>query len=729
MSRAAANDCVSRRCATPSGALEVQVRNCQAAFRLYHCADYRRIPELARFVRTCSPEELCSERSVAGKAGDLVPGCTGVTAESWSRMWSNVGACAGSTECMKQVPGEMLRTFGRMGMGVLEGAKRQLDTVYGLIFENEKTMNETKRGVYEAHRRLQCLNQQYKYKLTCELAGGIFGAATVGGAVGKAVTREAVGTVATGARPRPPPRPRSAPVVAAPARTPPSRTTPSRTTPARPAESVRPSRVAAAPTSGAAKEVAREEYLRRALTGQSTTVAQREAFAELAIKTVSDGRTVFVDFQNSFMKYLNDHLGNKNVVTAITNRRIELTFERLKALKERYPQLEELAYEDFKSGKQAFRFADGKVPPGFADDIKRIMGEAERDYVAELERLEILPEGLVPAERIFSVGIGPTGESANVAARYSARTGMKNVSITDPIVRGNLERRLGQTDVLRSGTMKIFKDSPLVERLPNGELIPSADVFEAYRKSKDAAEFGSLVRERTGVAVSAQSAQTLRQYLSMLDEWSPSLLITRPREAVTFAGSRHNGATIDISGMGALNMRELAASLVGVRDIDQAIVSARAGEQAATRTFEANKTALMDAARSSLDERGIRADIRASGDDIIVLCANKPCGDEDLAALHRAVASSSSTSNVRISAVAPGVARADQVAVRGETLEKKTRGFTLGTVPDQSRYTLMVSTGAQGTPVLRVVARTGEVAAEVERAFQEAFARALAAGE
>lgn len=695
-------------------------------------------------MRSCRPEVICEEQQIAHQAGDMIPGCTGITAQSARSVYDNVQLCLSHTECLKQVPAETVRNLGRMGQGLVEGAWNQAKTAWGLLTNTGETLSNAKRGAIEATRRLQCLNDQYKYRLTCELAGGIFGAMSVGGAVAKVGVSRAAGSGAVdrlstrtsvvaereaagrGVRPAAVTRARTAARTATTGLAVQAAAKPAASNEA--AAATRQSAAATARTQTALAEERRSDYLRRLLGRQNTTVEQRRAFAELAARTTSDGRTVFVDFQNSKMKYLNDHLGNKNVVTAVTNRRLELTFDRLKELKAKYPTLEDLSYDDFKSGRMAARFTDGKVPQGFTDDVSRIMAETEDEFIAELGRLGLVPEGsdLLPPEKWFAAGTGRTADQANAATRYAARTGRTSVDFWDPVVRKNLEGRLAQTDTYRAGMMTALRGTPLAERLPNGEYIPSADVFEAYRKAADPTEFGKAIKERTGETITAQSAQNLHRYLSMLDEWSTGLLIVEERQAVTFAGSKFNGVTIDISGMGALNMRELSRSLVGERNIDQALVKAREAERSATEVFGRNKAAIVDSTRASLQARGIEADIRVSGDDIIVLPKNRALDDDALGALHDAVAKSSSTSNVRISAVTENAAKADLLAVRGETLEKKVRSSTLTTVPDQSRYTLMVVSDSQGVPRLKVAARTGEVSPDVEKAFQDAFARSLA---
>ena len=718
---------------------------CRATMQEYKCDEFRKHPEFSQYLRSCSYEAICQEQTLANQYTNAIPGCTGVSGKQVADAWSNVKACATSTECLKQVPMETLRNLGRMAIGVAETAANLLRTGYNLVFNTKETITETKRNAGLIHRSLQCLNTMYSYRVACELAGGTFApvsaALAIRGTIARQIAnprlarlgtrasineaREAAGRGVRSAEMRN----IRATAQGAAATTVVATSQSQQSSRARPAASeVRTNAKPAKPPAvlSASQSKLQADYLRSKLGRQNTTVEQRKAFEALAYKTFSDGITIFVDFQNSLMKYLNDNLGNKNVVTAITNHRLELTFEKLKALRTRYPQLREFSYDDFKSGRLAFEFTDGKIPKEFRSDVDQILAQTEAEHVAELARIGIIPEGvdLVPPNRWFAAGTGQTADQANVATRYAARTGQTNVDFWDPVVRTNLEGRLSRTDTYRAGLMTSLRNTPLAEKLPNGQYIPSTEVYESYRGAKSTEDFARRIQERTQYSISAQAAQNLKNYLSMLDEWSTGLLVVENRQAVTFSGSKHNGVNIDISGMGALNARELARSLVGEKDITQALVKAREAERRATEIFERNKAAIVTAARSSLKGRGIEADIRVSGDDIVVLPTTGPLDANALAALHEAVAKSPSTSNVRISAVAPKVTKADELGVRGESLEKKVRGLTLGSITDQSRYTLMVVTDAQGAPTLQVRARNGEVSADVERAFQDAFEKA-----
>jgi hypothetical protein len=734
------------QCSEYAQAYRIAAETCRAELRSFNCEAYRKDKELGRFLRSCSPEDICEERRLTNQASQSIPGCTGITKSAASKALSDIATCAKSLTCWKLVPAETVRNLGRMVVGAGQYVWKLATTTYQLITNTRETLSVASAGAAEYTRRYQCFNTEYHARVACEIAGGSFNAMTLGsvsslvkgpGALRAATRverlstrasviaeREAAGRGVRSSAMRAVRETAKAGVVVNAAA---NASAASREKPKKPGQEAAP-KPAAKPTSTAAADAARESYIQRLLGRQNTTIEQRRAFAELAAKTTSDGKTLFVNLQNSKMKYLNDHLGNKNVVTALTNRRLELTFERFNDLKARYPNLKLPSYDDFKSGQFAFTFTDGKVPAGFKKEIDSILDRTQDEYIAELGRVGIIPEGseILPPEGWFASGSGRTGDESNAASRYAARTGQNIVDFWDPVVRKNLEGRLTQTDTYRAGIMKAYKGTPLSTRLPNGELIPSDDVFEAYRKSKDASSFATLVEERTGVKMAAQAAQSMRQYLSMLDEWSPSLLIVEARQDVTFAGSKFNGVTIDVSGMGALNMRELATALVGTRDIDKALVRARESEKAATEVFARNKAAIVEAAESSLREQGITANVRVSGDDIIVLPTNKALTPEALEQMHIAIARSASTSNVRISAVASKTAHADQMALTGETLEKKVRVSTQTAIRNQGDYTLMVVTDQSGRPSLRVAGRRGDVPADVEQAYQAAFTQALA---
>jgi hypothetical protein len=296
------------------------------------------------------------------------------------------------------------------------------------------------------------------------------------------------------------------------------------------------------------------------------------------------------------------------------------------------------------------------------------------------------------------------------------------VNFRDTRVLKTLTARLDQNEKIRVGAMQALRNTTLTEKLPNGQVIPRMDVYEAFRKATDATDFAKRIKESTGQTITGQTAVSVMNYLKSLDQWSTGLLIVEERQAASLAGAKHNGVTIDISGMGALNLRELAASMAGERDVMNALPRARAAERSATAIFERNKQAIVDAAEASLRQRGIQAEVRVSGDDIVIRPTNRALDNDALDALHDAVATSSSSSNVRIAAVGPRVADADRVAVRAESEEKRLRAETAAEIPDQSNYTLMVTSDADGKRRLRVAARDGQpVPQTVQDIYQNKF--------
>ncbi|MBO9668343.1 MAG: hypothetical protein J7501_16205, partial [Bdellovibrio sp.] len=92
----------------------------------------------------------------------------------------------------------------------------------------------------------------------------------------------------------------------------------------------------------------RGKFVSKYLNYNPTTPAENAEWIELAKKGKSDG-TYFISVENNQMKYLNDTLKDKNVVTSITNFHKKLTLEKLEELQKQYPDLKLTMSSDFKT--------------------------------------------------------------------------------------------------------------------------------------------------------------------------------------------------------------------------------------------------------------------------------------------------------------------------------------------------------------------------------------------
>jgi hypothetical protein len=73
----------------------------------------------------------------------------------------------------------------------------------------------------------------------------------------------------------------------------------------------------------------REQYIKAHLSQDFATEAENRAWMKEATRTKPDGKSLFLDIENSKMKFLNDTLKDKNLVTALTNRHKELLLKSL----------------------------------------------------------------------------------------------------------------------------------------------------------------------------------------------------------------------------------------------------------------------------------------------------------------------------------------------------------------------------------------------------------------
>jgi hypothetical protein len=196
----------------------------------------------------------------------------------------------------------------------------------------------------------------------------------------------------------------------------------------------------------------REAFNHQNLNKTFTTPEQNQKFVSIAENvTKADGKTVFVDMENSVMKILNDRTRDKNLVTSLTNRHKAILSEKLKELQAANPGLEISLYSDFKSMRLALH---GKVPENIEEQLQALWGKANTQFSNELKE-SMLIRNEDPAHTWFRGGVGDTADIANLFAREARNQGEVNLLMTaksSPEIISRLNSRLSEVETLR-GTL------------------------------------------------------------------------------------------------------------------------------------------------------------------------------------------------------------------------------------------------------------------------------------
>lgn len=463
-----------------------------------------------------------------------------------------------------------------------------------------------------------------------------------------------------------------------------------------------------------------------------STPEQNLRFAQTARATNTQPGVVFVDTQNSMLKWLNDNLKNKSLVDALNNRHSIMLQDAITDLERKFPGLKVETYADYKG----IRFAV-KGEPGKEAKLTRELEKAARDVDQKFQR-ELLDSDLVSVqgrarnEAWFSTGVGETSDLANVQARFPPGTSWDEIDEVWARIRTK-----------RQGLQSEFGNTRLmveVKGLPDKK-IPSAEVFELLRKNSDNGEVARILSNRHGLALDEAAVQRFRDYAGDADLFSPGLLVEK-RVEHNFDEAIHGAITMDFGGVGSLNAEATAMGLAQGSNRKRSVMFARINERdIVTPYLDKVKRQTEESVKAVFERHSMTATITTSGDDMVIIPSG-PINDaikaEILSAQRTAqeklVATTGRNTNVRVSYVRSSIpVKEDRaiLAAEGEGIEKILRNRLEFRLSQPELRGLTFSTDMQGSArgeggVRLLVGGniSSEKRLEIEREFASAVAEA-----
>ena len=439
---------------------------------------------------------------------------------------------------------------------------------------------------------------------------------------------------------------------------------------------------AAAEAAQVAKLSGRDIFINQHMGEIFTTEEQNRKWMGLAEKTTAQKNIVFADFENSKMKFLNDSLKDKDLVTAVTNRHKEILFDKIHVLEKEFPQLEIIPYSDFKSTRLAFK---GEIPANFKGRLDAVFKEANQEFKDDLIKSKILRKEDL-SENWFRGGLGETADEANMATRYSRNSAGENRlrGFDDPIVQEDLQTHVKTVEMYRQEVQSELGSSGLLEKVDSSErMIPKREIIELARKEKDPAQCQSALSQRYGTTVTPGQAEKLKDYLDYVDEFSPGIHVAK-RETPSLSGGA-GGLSADFAGMGSYNAQATAAALAKSSDLKTAIQTSRQGEQKVTAFFQQrvrDRQAIVE--NYVQDKKGISVKMNCSGDDCVAV-TSKGMTSKMREELVQRLSRTDDPSGMRISMVSDKVrTETDRnlLAAHGEAAEKLVRRQLAGKIPE-----------------------------------------------
>lgn len=331
--------------------------------------------------------------------------------------------------------------------------------------------------------------------------------------------------------------------------------------------------------------------------------------------------------ENAVLKELNDKvIADKDLVTALTNLRKDLEHFHLTLDPEIAPHIVAQS-SDFKVFQLALDSAEPKLLAKIQQKVA-MMNERYAEFLADAaaERGWVARgNGLAKDPRSwFHAGVGATADEASLAARDSrtVKWGEAGPQVRSFLqARGNLERAGRFADRYQAWAARRFADvDGFLSAAGNGEKVLSAEAIETMKKVSPAAPTAEAYRdaviaaidERFHLRVSPKEADALKNYLSLSDRFSPSLLLDE-RIEIDMGQAAAAVVSADFKGQGARNIEETMKALAQTKGEPLAgrVQEVRRGEELATGKMEALKGKYAEALQDTVP--GLRGQF--SGDD------------------------------------------------------------------------------------------------------------------
>jgi hypothetical protein len=431
----------------------------------------------------------------------------------------------------------------------------------------------------------------------------------------------------------------------------------------------------------------RNKYIDENLEQEATTPIENQEWKTMAENEGAKGVRWF-EIENSIMKWLNDNLRDKILVTAMTNRYKLIAREEIEAVLKANPGLEVARYSDFKSIRFAFK---GKIPRDLPEQLNAAFRRANRKFNFELKDHQLIRSQDI-ARRWFRAGYGSTADEASAAARIarSQTRGNHFRDASDSFVRGQLQHQLEHAEDLRVGIEAKWGNSNLMSGEP-GTRVPSRETFEMVRSAKSPEELAKAVQNTGLHEFSTSDAETLIKYAKATDSYSPSLRIV-DRDVHNLDTAVHGGFTSDFNGLGAGNSHATAQALAGKRDIHAALKASRQGEHDMTGELKGRK---------ELYHKAVGDIAKCSGDDCVGL-PDKPLTTNDKVKILENLAAHDDTRLIRTAFIRDGIPVASDrtmLATHGEAIEKALRKELRDVLPYSRTRELTFGVDMQGTAV------------------------------
>lgn len=420
-------------------------------------------------------------------------------------------------------------------------------------------------------------------------------------------------------------------------------------------------------------------FLKTYVSVDLTTALQRRSWI-LKAKTLSQGSGyLFLDIELAMLRDLNKVIGDKNLVTASSNKYKEILETTLRLVLYQWRLNDETTlYSDYKSYRAAMpiQHLTKSQSRQLEKDLGLAFESANHLFSSYMIQSGFLDKKHNPKDW-FRGGVGSTADEANFAARLSREISGRNQlrNFSNSTIQEHMRVATATAEIMRNELLTEMKDYNIFD---HSQGVPRLEIWELLRRVEGAAELREAILlklsgEQTKInsdwskKLKLSSVEKLQTYKILVDTFSPPLR-NEDRSIATLENADFGGMSADFAGLGAKNLMATAQAIRQSKELDALFINVRRAEEQVTTEFKESLARFESVIKNYFENS------TTSGDDFVAY-GNRELESEKKYELLNRVARETRDSKKRLAFIKSGVPRnyRNLIAAHGEMIEKDIR--------------------------------------------------------
>ncbi len=386
----------------------------------------------------------------------------------------------------------------------------------------------------------------------------------------------------------------------------------------------------------------RTEFIAEYASKIFQNVAGNNSWIQAAL--VEKRKGLYIEITVSELKKLNDEIiKHKDLVTALVNLKKEYDLKFLRAIKG-FESAE--MYSDYKTIRLFIPFDQDQTLEAIESiyqKVQQAFHDAETSFRQHVQDHDLIRKDDLTTQW-FHLGFADSADLATYAARSAKALNKMALNLFDPTELARLEKDRIELLVL----FDQLSSNHWHDYLFNADKSSfSLLTIEIYRKNKSLKKFVAAVKDQFGYEISEFSAQKIIAFLTRIDIFSPSLVVTE-RTSVAIEVAQYGAFSLDFIGLGAKNLLATVNAVLKSHSTADLFLNVRSNELEVTRQFNADKQIVLTIVQNFFNFTGdLNELIRFSGDEGIIL-PNRQIELEDLILLQKKLLDHFGISQLRV---------------------------------------------------------------------------------